>query len=579
MTALSAQAERRRKLVTRTLPISVLAAASFVGGIVIGAGSELDAAARFAQAWERGDFEAMYAELSPGAGDETSRDDFVAAYEQAERTATVDALDAGEAHEGSTADGRDAAIVHVAVTTHAFGEVSGDVALPLEDGLVDWEPELVYPGLEKGEQLDRRTRAPERASILAADGTPLAEGPAAARSSPIGLAATAVAGTVESPKRAQEDVLEEEGFPPGSLTGTSGLELAFNDRLDGQPSGQLLATAPGGGSRVLASGNPTPGEPVKTTIDPDLQQAAVTALGDTFGGVAVLDAHDGSVMALAGIAFSAPQPPGSTFKVITTTAALDAGAVKLTDSFPVESAAVIDGREVANAHDELCGGTFVESFAHSCNSVFAPLGVKVGGERLVEAAEKYGFNSQPSLYNAEATAAVDPPASTIPTSLASDLDVGVSAIGQGEVLATPLELASVAQTVAAGGLRSPTPIVKEPGLAPDGMPVRVTSEQTANLLRQLMIKVVTEGTGTAASLPGIQVAGKTGTAELGPKALEPGQELGPGEEPEQEIDAWFTAFAPASAPKLAAAAMVVNADGDGGTVAAPIVREVLSAGL
>jgi peptidoglycan glycosyltransferase len=101
----------------------------------------------------------------------------------------------------------------------------------------------------------------------------------------------------------------------------------------------------------------------------------------------------------------------------------------------------------------------------------------------------------------------------------------------------------------------------------------------AKTLRELMIRVVTEGTGSAAALPTVQVAGKTGTAELGPKALEPGQELEPGEEPELEVDAWFTGFAPASDPRLAVAAMVVNADGDGGTVAAPMVRDVIAAGL
>jgi len=92
----------------------------------------------------------------------------------------------------------------------------------------------------------------------------------------------------------------------------------------------------------------------------------------------------------------------------------------------------------------------------------------------------------------------------------------------------------------------------------------------------MMIGVVAYGTGTAASLAPVKVAGKTGTAELGPKALEPGQELAPGEEPEHETDPWFTAFAPASKPKIVVAAMVVNADGDGGTVAAPIVRQVMA---
>jgi cell division protein FtsI/penicillin-binding protein 2 len=564
---------------TRALPISVLAGISFIAGLAAGNDDELHAVKDFAAAWERSDYEAMHAQLTAGAADETSATELEAAYADASMVSTVDSVDTGEVKLGRTTGGDEAGIVPVTMTTHAFGEVEGEIAVPISDGMVAWGPELVFPGLEPGETLEARTRAPKRAPILADDGTPLAEGPAAARSSPIGLSASAVAGAVDNPKQAQEEVLLGEGFPKGSLAGISGLELAFNDRLDGQPSGQLLATGGDEAPRVLAQGEPVKGEPVKTTIDPDLQEAAVTALGDLFGGVAVLDARDGSVKALAGVAFSAPQPPGSTFKVITTTAALDAGTVELTDSFPIQDAAVIDGREVANAHDELCGGTFVQSFAKSCNSVFAPLGVEVGGDRLVAAAEGFGFNAQPALYNAEATAAVDPPASTIPETFDSDLDLGVSAIGQGEVLATPLEMASVAQTIANEGERSPTPIVEEEALAPSDQEVRVTSPETAAELRRLMIEVVNNGTGAAAAIPGVQVAGKTGTAELGPAALEEGETLEEGEEPPQELDAWFTAFAPASKPKLAAAALVVEAEGDGGEIAAPIVQQVLQAGL
>ena len=564
---------------TRALPISVLAGISFIAGLAMGNDDELHAVKDFAAAWERSDYAQMHAQLTPGAADETSSAELEAAYADADMVSTVDSVDTGEVKPGRTTGGDEAGIVPVTMNTHAFGEVEGEIAVPITDGMVAWGPELVFPGLEAGETLEARTRAPKRAPILADDGTPLAEGPAAARSSPIGLSASAVAGAVDNPKKAQEEVLLGEGFPKGSLAGTSGLELAFNDRLDGQPSGQLLATGGDEAARVLAQGEPVEGEPVKTTIDPDLQEAAVTALGDLFGGVAVLDAGDGSVKALAGVAFSAPQPPGSTFKVITTTAALDAGTVELTDSFPIEDAAVIDGREVANSHDELCGGTFVESFAKSCNSVFAPLGVETGGDRLVAAAEGFGFNAQPALYNAEATAAVDPPASTIPETFESDLDLGVSAIGQGEVLATPLEMASVAQTIANEGMRSPTPIVKEDGLAPSDREVRVTSPETAAELRRLMIEVVNNGTGTAAAVPGVQVAGKTGTAELGPAALEEGETLEEGEDPPQELDAWFTGFAPASKPELVVAALVVEAEGDGGEIAAPIVQQVLQAGL
>jgi penicillin-binding protein A len=579
LSPISPEAERRRRLVTRAVPIALLAAAAFIAGAVAGGeGAELSGARRFAQAWERQDFAAMYGEISPKAAKRYSLAEFADDYGKAQETATAVRVTTGDPT-ATEVGGREAAAVPVSFDTHAFGQISGRLVLPLAGDEVAWSPNLVFPGLGPGGRLVRNARIPERAPILARDGTPLAEGPATSRSSPIGAAAQSVTGVVSSPSRQQDRVLSRLGFPPGAPTGTSGLELAFNRRLAGRPGGQLVAAAPGGGGPVLASSKPVPGKPVHTTIDPALQQTAVAALGGSYGGVAVLDARHGSVLALAGIAFSGPQPPGSTFKLITTTAALEAGLVKLTDQFPIQTSAVVGGREVANAHNEACGGSFVEAFAESCNSVFVPLGPKIGSERLVDTAERYGFNSPPSLFDQQATRIVDPPRSAIPASIPNALDLGVSAIGQGQVLATPLEMASVAQAIADGGIRSPTRIVTDRKLRPVANPVRVSSEQVATTLRDLMIQVVTSGTGTAAALPGVQVAGKTGTAELGPKALAPGQEETPGVAPEQKLDAWFTAFAPADDPKLAAAALVVDASGDGGTVAAPIVRQILAAGL
>jgi peptidoglycan glycosyltransferase len=561
----------------------VLAAAAFILGATLAASrTELPSVQRFADAWESQDFADMYAEVSPETAGRYSLSRFTDNYGKAQETATVTKVTTGEVS-ASDSDGRQVAVMPVSIDTNAFGEVSGEIQLPLDGDHVAWSPNLVFPGLGEGERLVRRTRVPDRAPILARDGTPLAEGPATARSSPLGSAAQAAAGEVSSPSPEQNQEQMQGGFPPGTPTGTSGLELAFNDRLAGQPGGQLVAAPakPGsdaGQTQVIATSKPVAGTAVHTTIDPGLQRAATAALGGQYGGVAVLDAQNGSVLALAGIALSGPQPPGSTFKVITTTAALDAGVVKLTDQFPVQTSTIVGGREVANAHNEACGGTFAEAFAESCNSVFVPLGPKVGSDRLVGTAERYGFNSPPSLFDSEALRALNPPESTIPTSIPDEVDLGVTAIGQGQVLATPLEMASVAQTVANGGIRSPTALVRDRSLRPVATPVRVTSEGTAATLRELMIRVVTSGTGTAAALPAVQVAGKTGTAELGPKALEPGQAQSAAVA-EQNVDAWFTGFAPASQPKLVAAAMVVNASGDGGTVAAPIVQQVLAAGL
>ncbi len=571
--------ERRRRLQTRSAPIGILAAAAFLVGVVVGgSGGGSEAATRFADAWERQDFAAMHAELSPAAQRAYPVEEFTKLYVDAQATATAVRVVTGETEE-SEVDGSNAAAFEATIDTRAFGQVDGRVEVPLDDeDLVAWEPHLTFPGLATGEQLDRVTRSGDRAPLLARDGSPLAEGPATARTSPLGASALAIAGSVGSPSRKQERELFALGYPAGTLAGTSGLELAFNSEVAGQPSGQLLAVseAKGGDDRILASADPVAGKPVKTTIDPEVQSAAVAALGATYGGVAVLDARDGDVLGVAGLAFSAPQPPGSTFKVITSTAGLDEGAVKLSDTFPVEVSNSLIGREISNAHDSACGGTFTQAFAQSCNTVFAPLGVEIGADAMFEKAELFGFNSPPALTADGALEALAPPASTYPLP-DSEVAVGESAIGQGQVLATPLQMASVSQAIADKGKRSATSIVRAPReLQPEAEPVEVTSPETAATIKDLMIEVVRSGTGVAAQVPGIAVAGKTGTAELGPAPLEPGQTLAPGEDPPQKENAWFTAFAPADKPELAIAVLVVEATGGGGAVAAPIAQQVLA---
>jgi cell division protein FtsI/penicillin-binding protein 2 len=263
-------------------------------------------------------------------------------------------------------------------------------------------------------------------------------------------------------------------------------------------------------------------------------------------------------------------------KVITLTGTLEEGIAKPSDEFPVVSSATVGGREVANAHDELCGGTLTESFAKSCNSVFGPLGEQLGGKKLVDVSEKFGFNSPPTLYNQQAIDLVDPAESTIPHDL-EDSMAGISAIGQGEVLATPLEMASVSQTIANKGVRSPNAIVKDPALAGDYPDVQVTSPAVAAQVTDMMKAVVTSGTGSAANISGVSVAGKTGTAELG---TVDGQPIGTADTgADQDVDAWFTAFAPADNPKYAVAVALFQVKEDGGTVAAPIARAILEAAL
>jgi cell division protein FtsI/penicillin-binding protein 2 len=574
---LPTEAERRRRLLTRTLPLSIVAVIAFILGASAGApGSPgKDAAKRFTEAWARGDFAAMHRELNEESRRQVSVAELAAAYREAEETATVRSLAPHSPGDSQERSGETVVPVTIEATTVDFGEYEGEVDLPYEDGGIAWDPSLVFPGLRRGEHLESEIELAPRAPILAADGTPLAEGEAEAREHPIGSAAIDVTGEVGAAEEEQLPKLARQGFSAETPVGVSGLERAFNARLAGRPGGMLQAAPDSGGGtpRVLASGKPKPGAPVKTTIDPDLQVTAVNALGGRSGGVAVLDAQTGDIRALAGQAFSAPQPPGSTFKMITTTAALQAGVVSLDDEFEVTNGATV-GRFIENANGEYCGGTFRQAFAESCNADFAPLGPKIGNDKMVETAERFGFNSPPTLYAPRIVREVEPAEPTIPTEIGEEADLGVTAIGQGEVLATPLEMASVAQTIGNDGVRMPTSIVAGRKLRPHAKPVRVMSGKLADELTELMIGVVTEGTGYAGAIPQAQVAGKTGTAELGPK---PGQENA--EHPEQIKDAWFAAFAPADRAKLAIGVLLIEAEAAGGEVAAPIASEVLSAGI
>ncbi|HEY7632199.1 MAG TPA: penicillin-binding transpeptidase domain-containing protein [Thermoleophilaceae bacterium] len=559
------RAVRRRRIAALT--VAVAAVVSLVAGLVYGATrqSKSEKAARaFTLAWERGDYGAMYEKLTDGAQSRIKPADFVNDYQDARDTSTMVRMVAGHPKD----EGNGIVRVPMVVSTRIFGTVRQDLVLHTKDGKLAWSSNLVFPGVPRGEKLDRTTVAPRRAKIEAVGGKTIASGPADAREYPAGAVAESIAGSVGQPTtQADRERVFSRGFPAGTPVGLSGLERAFDEQLAGQPGGKLTA-----GGKVLAQAPPRPAQPIRTTIDLGIQAAAVSALAGRFGGVAALDARTGEVRALAGVAFSAPQPPGSTFKLITATAALENHDTDLGTQYPVTDHATIDGVALQNANGEFCGGTFAQSFAKSCNSVFAPLGVKVGASKLVHTAERYGFNEQPSISGAL------PSTIPAPESIGSPLALGSTAIGQGQVLATPLELASVAQTIASRGIRHRPTLL--PG-KPPGKPVRVTSRKIAKEMRTLMLGVVQYGTGVRAAIPGTTVAGKTGTAELESTVPKPGEEPPPSENqepPGSKTDAWFTGFAPATHPKLAVCVMLVRA-GAGGDTAAPAAAHVLSAGL
>jgi peptidoglycan glycosyltransferase len=270
--------------------------------------------------------------------------------------------------------------------------------------------------------------------------------------------------------------------------------------------------------------------------------------------------------------------PGSTFKLITASAALENGMTPDT-LFPNPPALTLPTttHQLHNFGDEHCLGgipqlTLAQALTVSCNVVFGEIGLRLGAAKLVAQAQRFGFDGNVPFDLPFAEGSI-PPAASFAQALPA---VAFSAIGQQSVGANPLQMALVASAIANHGVEmaprlvtqirdSAGRVVRTIAPKPYGQPI---SARTATEMTSMMVSVVNNGTGTSAQIPGIQVAGKTGTAQtLSGKP-----------------NAWFVCFAPAQTPRIAVAVLVLNggnlgSDATGGAVAAPIAKAVMEAAL
>ena len=405
--------------------------------------------------------------------------------------------------------------------------------------------------------------------------------------------------------------------------GRTELEQSMNSYLAGDAPELAISTF-----ADLVLGRPKKGGSVITTINARLQQVASDALGTSPGAVVALDPRSGDILALVSNPTFDPNelssqdtdtikaawerlnadpdkpllsrandelfPPGSTFKMITASAALENGfGTDSTWPNPHELDLPLTTGTIQNFGGEICPGgtstTLITAFTDSCNVIFGEVGLKLGAQNLADQARAYGF------------CPIDPPAQndciepTIPSPIPfetgrfpipayfeqNDPLVAISAIGQDNDLANPLQMALVASAIANKGVMMRPRLVTQVR-DPQGRVIRAfdpevygqpISERTASAMRTMMASVVASGTGTAAQIPGVIVAGKTGTAQHGGEGTAP--------------HAWFVCFAPAGpgdVPQIAVAVIVLDggdlgAEATGGQISAPIAKQVIEAYL
>ena len=407
-------------------------------------------------------------------------------------------------------------------------------------------------------------------------------------------------------------------YPTGSLFeqitgyfsftyGSDGVERTYDKVLTGASSPFKLPTSLSQLRNLLANHNQS--QNVTLTVVDNLQKVAEAQLAGREGSVVALDPRNGDILSMysnptfdpnllsghdqavvqANYKALSATPgifspggyrqrwfPGSTFKIITASAVYDHQPSLATTVLPTLSALPLPQTTnlLHNFGGESCGGALADLFTVSCDTGFAQLGLDLGPNALYQEAYDYGFNQTPPIDLPYAAQSTFPPAASFTQDLPG---LAFSAIGQQSVQATPLQMALVAGAVADGGTIM-TPHVLSHITNSQNQTVstyqpkpwlQATSAATAAQVKQLMISVVNSpnGTGVSAQIPGIQVAGKTGTAQTGTG----------------KTDDWFVAFAPAQNPTIAVAVVLPDQPAanefQGGTVAAPIAKAMIEAYL
>ena len=385
--------------------------------------------------------------------------------------------------------------------------------------------------------------------------------------------------------------------------GATGIESAANSYLSGQSSSQFFEQV-----NAVLSGNPITGAAVELTLDPMLQQAAWDALGDYRGALIAIDPVTGNILAMvskpgfnanriaghesekvrenyAELEADAANPlinktiggdlyhPGSVFKLVVAAAALESGEYNNASTFPNPVSVKLPGSssEVFNSSRRACGSdstvSLIYAMRYSCNVPFVELGLALGQDRLRAQAELFGFGKE-----------IRVPMLATPSVFPEEMDesqLGLSSFGQFDVRVSPLQMALISSAISNGGLMMQPNLIESvisPNLSviqspqPEVLAQPITAA-TAEALKKMMVQSVSKGVASNASISGVKVAGKTGTAENGDN---------------ERVTLWFTGFAPSVNPKVAIALVIEDGGGkdsgaSGNGTAAPVARSFFKA--
>ncbi|MDF5758027.1 penicillin-binding transpeptidase domain-containing protein [Spongiactinospora sp. TRM90649] len=537
---------RRRTIAIVSVTAVLLAGAAAGGGYYLlrTRGTPAETAQRFTQAWQRGDLTAMRAELTgPVPG-------FSQAYDRLDdalgpRSTMVKVTGVREDDQGATAG---YSVVH---DFRSGGRWAYDGSLRLvvseRRWKVRWTQAAVHPDLAPGRRIELRSRWPARAELTDAGGERIDDGDD-------GGSVAQLTGALG--KATAKDVTALGGaYRVGDIVGKSGLQATFQRRLAGVPATDVQLLGAGGEPIKPLGGLPgEDGEPLRTTLDLTVQKAAADAIRKIEKPAALVAVRPstGEILAVANNspfnrALEGSYAPGSTFKAVTAIGLLASGMTP-GEQVTCPKDANVGGLAIRNSdHAEYGALSFADSFAHSCNTTFAPLAAeRLGADKLLETAEAVGFN-QPLDIGVPAVKSSLPKA-------ADAADLAAESFGQGRITASPLVMASVAAAIADGTWRPPTLV----GSIQQRVPPKEFPEGVAGPLRQMMLDVVTKGTAKDAGLPD-GTRGKTGTAEFG--TADP-----------PETHAWFIGFRGDIAMSV-----IVEGGGGGGKVAAPVAADFLRA--